>query len=99
MGKATIEEYFDLAGSLAVVDRNGLQLTNVSTSGTAANTNLNNATRFVQVFAEDTDVRVDVGVSVTADANARLVYAGTSYSCALPADKNGATYRVSIIDA
>ena len=96
---AQIVEYQMIAGNpaapLGLVESAGLALTNVTTSGTAANTNLDGRTRYIEVRATDKNINIDVGV--TADANSLLLSAGTSQGFALPPGRSG-TWRVSIID-
>jgi hypothetical protein len=95
MGKATIEQF---------PNRNGVfeglvppvTPTNVTTSGTAANTDLSASTEVVRVYAEDTNERVAIGASATATANSVLVPAGTEIVRSVP--KNSG-WRVSIINA
>lgn len=101
MGKATIEQYSQIVAGhapIGIVGAGGINPENVTTSATAANTTLSEGASIVSIFAENTDIRVDVGVGVTADANSRLVLSGTTYTVGLPVGKRGA-YRVSIIDA
>lgn len=105
MGKATIEEYSAVgAGNpkhalgLGVVQPTGLDITQVTTSGTAANTTLKATTVAINILAEDTDIRIDIGSGVTADSGtSRLISSGQSAAFALPIGR--IEYRVSIIDA
>jgi hypothetical protein len=99
MGKATVESYMDIEQMLlGVAPSTGLVVDNVTTSGAAASSAVPDGAKAVIIFAEDTDVRVDVGVSVTAVATSRLLYAGQSMSIAFAIPHDGA-YNVSIINA
>jgi len=88
---------------LGVVEGSGLALTNVSTSGTAANTNLADGVVAVTILAPAAGaIQYDIGVGVTAVAGASgsaLLPAGGERTHALPAHQTGQTWRVSIIDA
>lgn len=94
-----IVEYGNLVGDqpLGVASHGGLDVSNVTTSATAANTNLDAATVAVTIVAEDKAVRYDIGVGVTADANSLRLEVGQERSHAVPKHKGG-TWRVSVID-
>ena len=94
-----IVEYGVLAPgeTLAELSVDGLSPTNVTTSATAANTDLDGATRAVTIFAEDKAVRYDIGIGVTAGATSLKLAAGQDRTHAVPKIKGG-TWRVSVID-
>jgi hypothetical protein len=98
---AQIVEYKSVAANPAVdvgmVEASGLAVSNVTTSGTAANTSLADATRFITIKSETKAVRYDIGNGVTATANSLLLEANSERSHGIPPARNN-TWRVSIID-
>lgn len=82
---------------VGLVEAGGLAVTAVSTSGTAANTDLAASTRYVTVKALDKYIGVDIGDGVTADSNSYQLAPGERESFAIPYPRNE-TWRVSIID-
>lgn len=98
---AQIVQYQALAANpaapLGVLEAGGFNLTNVTTSGTAANTNLDASTRYVEIRALTKAINVDIGDGVTADANSFYIPAFGEKGFALPIARNE-TWRVSIID-
>lgn len=85
--------------TLGEVGPGGLNPTNVTTSGTAANTTLGAATVGFTIVAGSKRVRYDYGVGVSAHASNSLVLEPyTERSHAVPRHKTG-DWRVSVIDS
>ena len=102
---AQIAEFDSIAGNpaapLGTVNAAGLadQTTQVTTSGTAANTTLASDTKYVEIVEDaGKDIRVDIGDDVTADSSAYFIAAYGSRGFHLPVSRNN-DWRVSIIDA
>lgn len=98
---AQIVEYRAIAANpnapLGMVEASGFNLTNVTTSGTAANTDLDAPTRYVTIKAKDKAINYDIGDGVTATTSSFLLDANQERSHAIPQPRNE-TWRVSIID-